>query len=222
MCKGQDRGGTKGAGGCGNTGRNQSWLQVEEPMSFLAGSRQYQPPPVPLGAGVDSGAFMGSHDAGTGPRSRCSAIRAAPRCRAQPLTSLPPLGRSAERAAQPGQPGHRAVGNRPAAALGHRRLRVCHLPHHPLCPPGALPHQEELFPPAPHLHVPVWLGECRLPRQDGVPSSPRPSPIQVTLRSLQSGRSQASPPRGEGAEPTLAHDACPAGPAAGQRGARCP
>jgi len=169
---------------------------------------------------VGCGVCMGSQRAGTGLRSCCSAIHAAP-CKAQPWTATLLFGRSTECATQPGQPEHRAGRSRPAAALGHHRLRVRHLPHHPLCPPGTFSHQEELFPPAPHLHIPVWLGECCLPCQDSVPSSPRPSPIQVTLHSLQSGCSQTSPPHREGAEPTLARDTCPVGTAVGQRGARC-
>ncbi|XP_040422271.1 tyrosine-protein kinase receptor Tie-1 isoform X2 [Cygnus olor] len=148
--------------------------------------------------GAETTKTVGGLNASTTYQFRVRANSHVPGEWSQPVKAKTLGGRSAERAAQPGQPEHRAVGNRPAAALGHRRLRVRHLPHHPLCPPGALPHQEELFPPAPHLHVPVWLGECHLPRQDGVPSSPRPSPIQVTLHSLQSGCSQASPPRGEG------------------------
>uniref|UniRef100_A0A8C5IKA5 Tyrosine-protein kinase receptor Tie-1 n=1 Tax=Junco hyemalis TaxID=40217 RepID=A0A8C5IKA5_JUNHY len=56
----------------------------------------------------------------------------------------------------------------------------------------------------------------------GEPPSPCPcpSPIQVTFRSLQPGCSQTSLPHGEGAEPTLAHDSCPAGTAAWA--GRCP
>lgn len=172
--------------------------------------------------GCGCGVFMGSQGAGRRLLSWCLATCAAwAGLGCGPRPSIPPFGRSAERAAQPGQPEHRAGGNRPAAALGHRWLRVRHLPHHPLCPPGAFPHQEEFFPPATHLYVPVWLGECRLPHQDRVPSSPRPSPIQVTLHSLQSGRSQTSLPRREGAEPTLAHDPALPGLPCGQRGARC-